>query len=63
MRSFTKLSEDKRILFLEPAVKVKMLIFIVLPTENLLVVSFWTFFKYLGNQGELERTENSKKFC
>jgi len=29
----------------------------VLPTEKSLVVSFWTFFKFLGNQGELERTE------
>jgi len=34
----------------------------VLPTENSLVVLFWTFFKFLGNQGELERTETTKNF-
>jgi len=34
----------------------------VLPTEKSLVVSFWTFFKFLGNQGELERTETIKIF-
>jgi len=34
----------------------------VLPTEKRLVVSFWTFIKYLGNQGELERTETTKIF-
>jgi len=39
-----KLPEDIRILFLEPAVKAKMLTF-VLPTEKRLVVSFWTFFQ------------------
>jgi len=39
VRSFTKLSEDRRILFLELAVKAKMLTF-VLPTEKCLVVSF-----------------------
>jgi len=39
-----------------------MLIFVLL-TEKSLVVSFWTFFKFLGNQGELERTETTKKFC
>jgi len=33
-----------------------------MPTEKRLVVSFWTFFKYLGNQGELERTETTKIF-
>jgi len=43
------------------AVKTKMLTF-VLPTEKRLVVSFWTFFKFFGNQGELERTETTKKF-
>jgi len=47
---------------LETAVKDKMLTF-VLPTEKCLVVSFWTFFKYLGNQGELERIETTKIFC
>jgi len=38
-------------------VKAKMLAF-VLPTEKRLVltVSFWTFFQYLGNQSELEKT-------
>jgi len=48
---------------LEPAVKAKMLTF-VLPTEKRLVVSFWTwtFFKFLGTQGELERTETTKIF-
>jgi len=61
IRRFTKLSEDKRILFLEPVVKAK--IAFVLSTEKRLVVSFWTFFKYLGNQGELVRTETTKKFC
>jgi len=57
-----KLSEATRILFLKPAVKAKRLTF-VLPTEKRLVVSFWTiFFKYLDNQGELERTESKKIF-
>jgi len=50
-----KLSEDSLILFLEPAVKAKML--------KSLVVSFWTFFKFLGNQSELERTETIENFC
>jgi len=31
-------------------------------TEKSLVVSFWTFFKFLGNQGELEKTETTKNF-
>jgi len=35
----------------------------MLPTKKHLVVSFWTFFKFLGNQGELERTETTKNFC
>jgi len=43
IRSFTKLSEDKRILFLEPAIKAKLLTF-VLPTEKRLV-SFLDFFQ------------------
>jgi len=34
----------------------------VLPTEKSLIVSFWTFFKFLGNQGKLERTETTKNF-
>jgi len=34
----------------------------VLTTEKPLVVSFWTFFKFLGNQGELERTDTKKNF-
>jgi len=35
----------------------------VLPTEERLVVHFGRFFfKFLGNQGELERTETAKKF-
>jgi len=46
---------------LKPAVKAKMLTF-VLPTEKSLVVSFRKFFKFLGNQGELERTETTKNF-
>jgi len=46
---------------LEPAVKAKMIAF-VLPTEKHLVVSFWTYFKYFGNLGELERTETTKNF-
>jgi len=43
---------------LEPAVKAKLLTF-VLPTEKRLVVSF---FKFLGKQGELEKIETSKSF-
>jgi len=57
-----KLFEDKRILFLESVVKAKLLT-VVLPTEKRLVVSFWTFFKCLGNQDALERTETTKIFC
>jgi len=34
----------------------------VLPSEKSLAVSFWTFFKFLSNQGELERTETTKNF-
>jgi len=34
----------------------------VLPTEKRLVVSFWTFFKYLGNHSELEKNETTKNF-
>jgi len=37
-----------------------MLIF-VLPTKKRLVVLFWTFFKFLGNQGELEKNRNHRK--
>jgi len=44
-----------RILFLEPAVKAKMLMF-VLPTEKRNSFIF-------DNQGELERTEITKIFC
>jgi len=33
-----------------------------LPTEKSLVVSFWIFFKFLGNQGELERKKTTKNF-
>jgi len=47
---------------MEPAVKSKLLSF-MLPTEKRLVVSFWTFFQFLGNQGELERTETTENFC
>jgi len=39
-----------------------MLIF-VLSTKNRLVVSVWTFFQYLGNQGELEKNETTKNYC
>jgi len=43
----------------------------VLPTEKYLVTSLWSifqislgpFFKFLGNQGELERTETTKNVC
>jgi len=35
-----------------------MLIF-GLPTKNRLVVSFWTFFKYLDNYSELEKAETT----
>jgi len=38
-----------------------MLIFL-LPIKKRLIVSFWTFFNFLGNQGELERTETTKIF-
>jgi len=31
--------------------------------EKRFVVSFCTFYKFLGNQGELERTETTKNFC
>jgi len=48
--------------FLEPAVKAERLTF-VLPTEKHLIVSFDIFFKFLGKQGELERTQTIKKFC
>jgi len=47
---------------MESALKAKMLTF-VLPTEKSLVVTFGIFFKYLSNQGELERTETTKNFC
>jgi len=62
MRSFTKLYEVRRNFSSETSVKSKMLNF-VLPTENRLVVSFWTFFKYLGNHSELEKSETTKNFC
>jgi len=35
----------------------------VLPTEKILVVLFWTFIKFLGNQEELEKVETTKNFC
>jgi len=35
----------------------------VLSTEKRLVVSFWIFFKYLGNHRELEKIETTKNFC
>jgi len=36
----------------------------VLPTEkSLVVVILDIFFKFLGNQGELKRTETNKNFC
>jgi len=38
---------------------VKMKIF-VLPTKKSFVISFWTFFKYLGNHSELEKPKLSK---
>jgi len=49
---------------LEPAVKAKILTF-VLPTEKCLVVLFWTFLQISRQpcQGELERTETTKNFC
>jgi len=46
---------------LETAVKAKMLTF-MLPTEKPLVVSFWTFFKYLRNHNELEKTKLPNNF-
>jgi len=63
IRSFTKLYKITRILFLETAVKAKMLTS-MLPTEKRWVVSFWTFFSntgtYLGNHSELEKNETLK---
>jgi len=56
-----KLSEDRKILFLEPAAKAKMLSF-VLPTEKCLVVSFGHFFKFHCNHGELEEPRPPKFF-
>jgi len=35
----------------------------VFTTEKSLVVSFWTFLKFLDNQGELERTKTTKNVC
>jgi len=34
----------------------------VLPTEKRLVDLFWTFFKYLDNQGKLKEPSPSKNF-
>jgi len=50
-----------RFLLLETAVKAKMLTY-VLPTEELLVISFWIFFKYFGNHNESEKTKTIYKF-
>jgi len=52
VRNYPKIDE-----FCSWNVKAKMLT-LVLPNENI-----WTFFKFLGNQGELERTETIKVFC
>jgi len=51
MRSFTKLYEVRRMLLLEKEIKTQMLI-----------ISFWTFFKYLGNCRQLEKTKTPKMF-
>jgi len=48
-------------LLFETAFKPKMLTF-VLPTEKLRL-QFHSFFKYLGNQDELEKTRATKHFC
>jgi len=40
-----------------------MLTFVLPLTEKRLVVSFWTFFKYLGNHSELKRIETTKIFA
>jgi len=39
-----------------------MLIFVLPTKKRLIVFSFWTFFKYLGNYSELERTETTENF-
>jgi len=56
-RSFTKLSEDKRILFLEPTVKAKML-----ANWKALSSFILDMFKFFGNQGELEKPKPPKIF-
>jgi len=58
---FTKLSEDKQILFLEPVVKAKILTFL-LPTEKCLIVLFWTFFQISLQPRRIRKNRNHKKF-
>jgi len=60
-RRFAKLFEDKRILFLKPAVKPKMLTF-VLPTEMSLEVSFWTFFQISQQPMRIRKNRNHQIF-
>jgi len=56
-----KLSKDRRILFLEPAVKAEMLTF-VLPTEMRLVVSCWTFFQISLQPRRIRKNPDYQKF-
>jgi len=56
-----KLFEDRRILFLEPAVKAKMLTF-VLPTEERLVVSFGHFFQISLQSRRIRKNRDHQKF-
>jgi len=46
---------------LEPAVKAKMLTF-VLPTEKRLVVSFWKYFQISRQPRRIRKNQNYQKF-
>jgi len=47
---------------LEPAIKAKMLTFL-LPTEKRLVVSFSTFFQISRQPKRIRKTETTTNFC
>jgi len=57
LRNYPKIYE----LFLEPAIKTKMLTF-VLPTEKSLVVSFWTFFQISQQSRRIRKNLEHKIF-
>jgi len=59
--SFPKLAEDKQILFLESAVKIKMLTF-VLPTEKHLVILFLTVFQVSRQPRRIRKNRDHQKF-